>query len=558
MRGTRGVRRGVGIAIAAAVLVVAAPAQALFSQPPLRVPAVVAGGGQTLLAWGDGATIWTATRNLDGSISRGFSFAGADRSPQVATTPDGSHTMVLWQSAQTLQSAALTPGSLRTENVATSGVSGSRSPLLVIDATGRATAAWIAGPVLGTAAAQTTLLVSSHAPGGRWSEPTPLAAGVSSPAMAIDSAGDVVVAYWLPLPGSASSGSAPGAVWATTLPSGAAAWSTPEIVSGSEQVFASEPAVAGGGARTFVVNWSRSDLQPVLRTARLRFPGAWEPPRDVVAAGFAPPGFTYPESWRGAVDSFGNALMVLRFPTLEYGFALATARLPATAGEWSAPTALDLPGHRYWSDSQPAVALAGDGSATVAFLQRRNDGISLRVATASGPSGTWATTDAAWLSSCSYGAHCASEWDVAPVIAVGSRATTVAVQTWPGVVVALSRAEPGGPWSRPVTLQGFGSTQVYLRSAHVRKGYIRVYAGCALPPCRGVVVVRTTGKAQRVLARVEFALGGSRVESAPVLLSRWARAQLKHGGRLRMQFVLDVSAGDGSTARAQRTVLLHN
>jgi hypothetical protein len=551
-------RVGVRIAIATAALVAAAPARAVFYQPPVLVPAVTASGGQTLLAWSDGAAIRTATRNLDGTFGRGFSFGEGDQSPQVATTPDGGHTMLLWQSGETLRSAALTPGSLHTETVAASEVSNYRPPLLVMDATGRATAAWVAYAAPGT---PDTLLVSSHPAAGTWSVPVPLAVDVRAPAMAVDGAGDIVVAYWLPVPGSVNAGGPiPGAVWATTLPTGAAGWSAPEIISGWDPVYSSEPAVAGGGARTFVVSWSRSYVQPAVRTARLRVPSAWEPPRDVVPAGLAPPGYRYAEGWRSAVDGMGNALMVLRFPMLEDGFALAAARLPASAGEWATPTTLDLPGHRYRSNSRPAVALADDGSATVAFLQRRSDGISLRVATANGPLGAWEAqdTDVAMLSSCSYRARCPSEWDVAPVIGVGRQATTVAVQTRPGFVIAVSRPARGGPWSNPVTVQSAGPTQVYLRNAHVRKGYIRVFAGCALPPCQGVVVLRTAGRAHRVLARMAVALGWSQVESAPVLLPRWARAQLKHGGRLRTHLVLDVSTGDGSTARVQRTVLLHN
>jgi hypothetical protein len=124
-------------------------------------------------------------------------------------------------------------------------------------------------------------------------------------------------------------------------------------------------------------------------------------------------------------------------------------------------------------------------------------------------------------------------------------------------VIVFTRASPDAPWQGPLTLQGFGSTQVYLRSAHVRKGYIRIYATCALPPCSGTVVLSTTGGSRRTLGRVPFAIYGSYVASAPLHLSRWSRAILRHGKPVRTLLTFHVLEGNGTTDTAQRTVLLH-
>jgi hypothetical protein len=73
----------------------------------------------------------------------------------------------------------------------------------------------------------------------------------------------------------------------------------------------------------------------------------------------------------------------------------------------------------------------------------------------------------------------------------------------------------------------------------------------------GTVVLRTADGARRMLGRIPFAIGSAYPVSAPFLLPRWARAALKHGGRLRTQAVFDALEGNGTQDRAERTVLLH-
>jgi hypothetical protein len=208
------------------------------------------------------------------------------------------------------------------------------------------------------------------------------------------------------------------------------------------------------------------------------------------------------------------------------------------------------------SDPTPALGLAAGGSATVAFVLADGDGIGLHVTSTRGPLGPWErqSTYIARVSSCRQ--ECRRDWEVTPVLTVSPRLTAIVVPG-PYRMLALTRSAPGGAWTKPVALQPADATNAYLSSAHVRQGTVRALATCAMPPCHGTAVLRTTTGAARILGRVRFAIRTPITASARIRLPRWAQARLAHGGHLRTQLEFTVHERDGTSERTLLTIHLH-
>jgi hypothetical protein len=535
---------GLGVVVTC-VLATSAQADALVV-PPLT-PAIASHDGETVIAWGTRSQIMVATRAADGTITGPTPVVNSGAvSPQLAVTPSGDEVLV-WNDSSGVRSAIRAAGSRAwlVDNVE-AGDPDASDLELAVDSSGRAIAAWI-----DSAPATTTVVhVSIRPPGGPWSKPATVASDPFSMSLATDRAGDVTVAY-------ESTDPAGNAVWAATLRSGETAWDSPTPLAPVHAAIGTPPVVVGGGARTFVVTWGVIGSAGEITAARLQLPGPWQGVRTVI------PGSTFPSApggtWSSAVDDLGNAIVVTQYPISAIALANATAHLAATDDQWAQTTMLDSPPDTKLDVDSPAgFTLAGDGSATAAFMRMEPRAVTLHVASADGPNGPWIGADAIAATFPCVPTLCGYDWNVAPAVArAGSSVVVVAQSRDAGVVIVFTRAGPDAPWNGPLTLQGFGSTRVYLQSAHVRKGYIRIYATCALPPCRGTLVLRATGGSRRSLGRVPFALSGSYPASALLRLPRWARAILAHGRTVRTLFTFNALEGNGTSETAERTVRLH-
>ena len=397
-----------------------------------------------------------------------------NRQPQLAFTPAG-EALVLWQSGGVLRVAARAAGrSVWTVETIASFSEEIQPPRLFVDHGGRAIAIWTGVDTVNARA----LLASTRSVAGVWSAAVPLAIAPTQASMAIDTDGDVTVAY-----------RARTDLSATTLLSGASSWSPAVEISGSDDVYG-DVQLAGGGERTFLATWgltqpsSSQNMQPIVRSARLRAAGTWSPPRDVVSQSSDPllSGVTYEEGWESAVDGLGNAVTFLRFPILTYGYALAVTRLPASGDEWAGPVPFSLPDLKYAAVSLPSTALADDGATSLAFVQRAPSGVTMRVSTSAGAGEAWAGPVGMVGTVTKCKARCESDFGegIEPVVAIGKRFAIVAIQSAGGEVVAFARSAPGGHWKGPQTLRSTGPTTAYLVSAHVRKGVIRVVVACGL------------------------------------------------------------------------------
>jgi hypothetical protein len=202
---------------------------------------------------------------------------------------------------------------------------------------------------------------------------------------------------------------------------------------------------------------------------------------------------------------------------------------------WSAPETLDQPLESGAADGPPVFASARGGSAAVAFLQQRADGFWLRVATETAL-GTWIgqNADAGRMSTCSGSSTCLWEQRVPPSAAFDGRTIAVAAKTSAGVVLVRGTT-PGASWSAPASLRPSDTTNVYLRSAHVRDG--------------------TVGTPSRVLGSVS--LNGPPDAPHRMTLPSWARARLRHGMRLRVELVASWYEDGNVLDRSSLIVALH-
>ncbi len=546
------------VVLAIAGLGVVASARAATTPPPLIVPAVAVSESGAAVAWTAGGVVQTASMKPDGTFGRGEGVGRAfdGRPPQLVLGPGGDE-LLLWQSGNALRSAFRAAGQAGwTFETVASGVNVNEAPCLVMDATGRAIASWVGLDATGDRSA---LLVSTRSAAG-WSAPAALATTVFEASMASDTAGDVAVAYLTP-------GSTPGltagseAVWAATLPSGATTWTAPEQISGSDSV-RGYLRVVGGGARTFVAAWgswiSLQNDQPLARAARLRIPGTWSAPGDVLPQIPNPaptpiPVGPFAGEWTIGVDGLGDALAVLPFPTPTMGEGLGVTHLAAGEDAWAPPAVLAFPDRKYGVDLVPAIGFGDDGTATLAFVQIDVSMSRVRVVTAPDPLGVWPglAPSIDTIAGPDAGLN-------PPAMALGSRTGVIAVQLARGDVIVFARTAPGARWTPPQTLRSTGATTGYLLSAHVKKGIVRVMVNCGIPPCTGDVVLEAalrTGR--RRLGRVAFDLRASGTISRAIVLPTWTRLRFRHGRHLLTHLAFDVREGDGASEQIQRTIRLH-
>ena len=537
MRFLRRLRSHARVAISATALALALGVPGA-SASASTTPATAVSGDTVYAAWSAHALVQIAHRDPGGRWSRAVAVGRTvgDDSPQLAVDARGDQ-MLVWQSESVLRSAFLRAGQ-STWSVETVAVpyepAGAQ---MVMDSRGQATVAWIEVQT----GVKGTLMVRTRAVDGAWSEAAPVATDVYSVSLAIDDTDDIVLVY------------STGGAWASTLVAGAAVWTPPVAISTLGGGL--NASVVAGGARTFVATWNRGETLPSdavfgslisVGSARLRLPGGWSAPQAL----FAPVPAYVPDPSpalfaASVVDALGNATTVtVRGP-------LGAHRLPAAAGSWTEPEALGSA-----ADGQPGVAVAGDGSSTVAFVRVGRSHVDLRVATARGSFGPWRKTFAGRLRSCSRATGCPLAWHiVTPAVAVAGETTSILVHT-PTAVVAVTRATRGERWSQPETLQAADTTNVYLSSAKVKRGAVQVMATCALPPCRGTVVLRSAG-ASRVLGHASLTIARSVTVSKRIVLSRWAQARIAGGARLHTQLTFGARTGDGTREQADMTILLH-
>ncbi|MDX6571663.1 MAG: hypothetical protein QOC86_819, partial [Gaiellales bacterium] len=357
-----------------------------------QLPAVASGGGETVVAWTQNGVVQTASREADGSFTPGSAVGRSvgNFSPVLTITATGEQLLV-WESGRQIR-AAVRPagrGPWTLQEIA-GGVPRFVGLHLLVDRGGRAILTWQAGAgeVYGT-----RLWMSTRLPGGAWSPPSlPLGSiGVATAAMAIDGSGDLAIVY-----SRYTDTASPTSMQAVTLPAGATAWSAPSDLSGDDR-FPQNGSILGGGGRTFVATWEafnaghelRSEPNVVFHTSRLRLPGAWEPPHALIPGLLeAAPG-AFGRLTAGAVDSSGNALVILRWDNGNGGRALGALRLPAGEEAWTAPVPLGIP-EGGDADGPPALMLADDGTAALAFLRIASTGaLSLPFATARPSSDRW-------------------------------------------------------------------------------------------------------------------------------------------------------------------------
>ena len=278
-------------------------------------------------------------------------------------------------------------------------------------------------------------------------------------------------------------------------------------ISGADAVVSGSATVAGGGAGTFVAGWSvRSEAPPAtggatFRAARLRLPGGWSVPQDVLAAAPAAPvsNATTVSSWALAVDGLGTAVALLQFPSLPQGEGIGVTHLPAAGDIWTAPGLLDQPrpAYSYAANGGGAVALADDGSAIYAFGRYDTGDAAMHVASTRGALDEWqgADLDIGEISTCGYNSVCGRAWraQAVPSLAVGSVVAVAAVESAGGQVLAFTRTRPDGQWSGPFAIQAAGPTLGRLVSPHVSRGVLHAEVRCSLPPCSGTMTLRATG-----------------------------------------------------------------
>jgi hypothetical protein len=515
--------------------------------------------------------VQTASQNPDGSFTHGSAVGRAfgTFSPQLAITPAGEQVLV-WRSGRSLRSAVRYSAGTewKLQKIGAGSI-----PRLLMDHSGRAIVIWQTSD--GAPTYTGSIWASTRLPRESWSPPSLLLAhaNMAELSTAVDSDGDIVITYQAVPSYGPTAGTDKYVIWAITLPVGAAAWTAPQVISGSDVLSAGSPRVAGGGARTFVVTWRAANApgtspppQPPdsLRAARLRLPGTWEAPQMVLPPLAANNGVAYATVATLGVDALGNALAILRYGVPDGGFGLDALLLGTSVAEWAAAVVLDYPqGASYLIDSPPALTFGEDGSASLTFLRMGPDGNSLRIATTQGRLDVWqgAQTDASHLASCPPGAipgndiGCPVWTGTTPAVAPGS-VLTVAVQEPDATVVAFARAALDAPWSEPATLVPAGRTEASLRGGTARTGTVRIVATCALPPCRGVATLQMRDRPNAILGRVPFALTRVGSSSAEIPLPQWARKRAARGAGLWTRILFNVHEGDGTSEQTRLPFLL--
>jgi hypothetical protein len=518
---------------------------------PPQAPATALSGDRVVVAWASGGYIRTATRSPGGAVgpSQVIGLSGDGRSPLLASAPNGDLVLV-WLGRDGLQSAFRPVGgrAWTIEPIEPDAIGPKQLIKLVVDASGRAIVTDEAN-----VGAFSGVTVSTHVEGGTWTKFASFdrAAGQvqRSASIATDTAGDTAIVYLTFVDDQFM-------VRATVLPVGSSTWSDPVTISVLASFGDFTTTVAGGGNRTFVGTWTEGNAvsggTPVTVAARLRLPGTWEPQRVVIPPESGP--LAVASNLTTSVDENGNATAIWQYPT-DTASALGIATLPATAAVWSAPETLDQPLELGAADGPPVFASARGGSAAVAFLQQRADGFWLRVATKTAL-GTWIgqNADAGRMSTCSGSSTCLWEQRVPPSAAFDGRTIAVAAKTSAGVVLVRGTT-PGASWSAPASLRPSDTTNVYLRSAHVRDGSVQVAGSCGVAFCGGTAIIRTVGTPSRVLGSVS--LNGPPDAPHRMALPSWARARLRHGMRLRVELVASWYEDGGVLDRSSLIVALH-
>lgn len=246
MRPKRAMRACACVAVALATLSVVGSAYALNPPATAPGPAVAVSGDRGAVAWTAGGVVQVADLTRGGTFGPAVAVGRSitNRQPQLAFTPAG-EALVLWQSGGVLRVAARAAGrSVWTVETIASFSEEIQPPRLFVDHSGRAIAIWTGVDTVNARA----LLASTRSVAGVWGAAVPLAIAPTQASMAIDTDGDVTVAY-----------RARTDVSATTLLSGASSWSPAVEISGSDDVYG-DVQLAGGGERTFLATWDSRSL----------------------------------------------------------------------------------------------------------------------------------------------------------------------------------------------------------------------------------------------------------------------------------------------------------
>jgi hypothetical protein len=284
-----------------------------------------------------------------------------------------------------------------------SGLLDADSPAIALDADGRAVAVWASTGASTPLGNDEAVMVATHAPGGSWTAPQPIAnVDAYAPTIVADASGVVTVAFirdggdrkvevvtgshgaafgapvlLSTLPGTIIdvqvSGNAAGDVavaWLqhdpalnrTTLrvrtrPRGTTSWSAEEVVSGAVDVTAPSLSVGGDGA--VALGWlDLVNVSADRRTfARVRYAGgSWTAPQQLSASGVVA---ATPLVQLGA-DGRTDAVWKEPVDGVE---TVRSATLPSH-GAWSSPTSLSPPGQ---SSYEPTLAESPDGGLLVGW-----------------------------------------------------------------------------------------------------------------------------------------------------------------------------------------------
>jgi len=549
------------IAIGVLSCLAAVPTPAAARTPP----AIAVRGDKAYVAWSAGGVVQIATMKPAGTFGPGVAVGTAAdaQPPQLAITAAGDQ-LLLWQSEGTLRSAFRAVGPRQPWRVQTVATSLARqgTTLLATDPGGRAIAVWSDGGSPG--AGPFSVNASTRPAGGAWSARLRLGDDARDVALASDTAGDAVVLYT-----SGAAGAATGAAWVKMLPAGAASWTPATRISGTDGVLLHSVSIAGGGAATFVAGWSVAPPVPsaaggsTFRAVRLRLPGGWTAPQDVLTGTPGVPGASMASVVRSAlaVDGLGTAVALLQFPSQAQSEGIGVTHLPASGAAWTPPGVLGQPQQGYAADGAGAVALADDGSAVFAFARYDTADAAMHVASTRGTLDEWqgADLDLGEISTCLYNSVCGVAWraQAVPVLAVGSVVAATAVESAGGLVLAFTRTRPDGQWSGPFALQAAGPTTGRLLGPHIRKGALRAEIRCSLPPCSGTMTVRASGAGTaRLVGGFRFTVRSAAVVSPVLTLRAWARARLAGGHHLVVRLTFSIRTGDGVRTVTGKTVRL--
>jgi hypothetical protein len=316
-------------------------------------------------------------------------------------------------------------------------------PTVAIDESGAATVAWVAG--------QRLKVASRAKPTGRWHVSRRFFSAGVRPQLAMDSAGDTLLA-WERWEGSAL-------VLKSAFRPAGGSWRPPTSLSGDLGEGQQRWHLDMNRRGDAVIIWSQHryqgfpplDAYYVMAATMSAGSGTWGPPSELSGAAFA----TLPAL---ALDGSGQAIVAWR----AFDQSMQALSVEASFGSvgpggtaWSAPSAVSGAGE-WAAEEQPGVAIGAGGGALVAWSEMGGScgqGLPSSLVTASVvPGGSWsAPTEISRPGECPVRAQLAID-RAGRVTALWEAADSVATN-----LLAASGRLSGNEWSRPVHLETVGA-----------------------------------------------------------------------------------------------------